>query len=75
MSDRIRISPIGIAAAIGMVALGFALPAAAQSDGLAMLEGLSKGEWTIKHRAGSAVRQIGGKPGRDLIQLKPEEAG
>lgn len=75
MSHRTRISPIGVAAATGMVALGFALPAAAQSDSLSMLEGLTKGEWTIKHRDGSADRKICVKTGRELIQLQHEQSG
>ena len=69
-----KISPIGIAAAVGMVALGLALPVAAQSDSLSMLEGLSKGEWTIKHRDGSADRKICVKTGQELIQLRHDEA-
>jgi hypothetical protein len=73
MTSSARISPIGIATAIGMVALGLALPVAAQSDSLSMLEGLSKGEWTIKHRDGSADRKICVRTGRELIQLRHEE--
>lgn len=68
-----RISPIAIASAVGMVALGLTLPAAAQSDSLSMLEGLSKGEWTIKHRDGSVDRKICVKTGRELIQLRHPE--
>ena len=73
MSASSKISPIGIAAAVGMMALGLALPAAAQSDSLAMLEGLAKGEWTIKHRDGSVDRKICVKSGRELIQLRHTE--
>lgn len=73
MTSSAKISPIGLAAAVGMVALGLALPAAAQSDSLSMLEGLVKGEWTIKHRDGSADRKICVKTGRELIQLRHEE--
>ena len=69
------ISPIGLVAAIGMVALGLALPAAAQSDDLAMLDALSKGEWTIKHRDGSVDRKICLRTGRELIQLRHEDTG
>ena len=75
MTSSAKISPIGLAAAVGMVALGLALPAAAQSDSLSMLEGLAKGEWTIKHRDGSADRKICVKTGRELIQLRHEEPG
>lgn len=73
MSAKAKISPIGMAAAVGMVALGFAIPVAAQADGLSMLEGLTKGEWTIKHRDGSADRKICLKSGRELIQLRHSE--
>lgn len=75
MISRVKFSPIGIVTALGMVALGLALPAAAQSDGLSMLEGLAKGEWTIKHRDGSADRKICVKTGKELIQLRHEEPG
>lgn len=75
MTKPVKISPIGVLAAVGMIALGFALPAAAQSDGLAMLTGLSKGEWTIKHRDGSADRKICVRTGRELIQLRHTESG
>lgn len=73
MTSRIRFSPIGLVAAIGMIAIGLALPASAQSDGLSMLEGLSKGEWTIKSRDGSADRKICVRTGRELIQLRHPE--
>lgn len=73
MISRVKFSPIGIVTALGMVALGLALPAAAQSDGLSMLEGLTKGEWTIKHRDGSADRKICVKTGKELIQLRHDE--
>ncbi len=66
-------SPIGIAAAVGMIALGLALPVAAQSDGLAMLNGLTKGEWTVKHRDGSADKKICVRTGQELIQLRHSE--
>ena len=75
MSKRASLSPVGLIAAIGVVALGMTLPAAAQSDGLAMLGGLAKGEWTIKHRDGSEDRKICVKTGQELIQLRHSEAG
>lgn len=75
MTKRAYFSPIGIAAAIGMIALGLALPVAAQSDSLAMLDGLTKGEWTIRHRDGSADRKICVRTGEELIQLRHTEAG
>lgn len=56
-------------------ALGFSIPAFAQTDGLAMLAGLSKGEWTIKFRDGSPDRKICVRTGRELIQLRHRETG
>lgn len=73
MTSGVKFSPIGLAAAVGMIALGLALPAAAQSDGLSMLEGLSKGEWTIKNRDGSADEKICVRTGLELIQLRHPE--
>lgn len=76
MTKRPSFSPIGIVSALGLLALGvaLALPAAAQSNGLAMLSGLTKGEWTIKHRNGSEDRKICVKTGQELIQLRHEES-
>jgi hypothetical protein len=54
--------------------LGFALPAAAQSDSLLMLRGLAKGEWTIKVRDGSPERKICIRSGEELIQLRHRES-
>lgn len=73
MMKPTSISPIGVLAALAMVALGVALPAAAQSGGLSMLEGLTKGEWTIKHRDGSPDRKICLRTGEELIQLRHVE--
>jgi len=75
MKKRISISPIGVTAAIGMIALGLALPVAAQTAGLDMLSGLAKGEWTIKHRDGSADQKICVRTGQELIQLRHTENG
>ena len=38
-----------------------------------MLTGLSKGEWTIKHRDGSADRKICVKTGQELIQMRHDD--
>ncbi len=40
-----------------------------------MLGGLSKGEWTIKHRDGSADRKICVRSGEELIQLRHTQGG
>ena len=70
MRERVHISPIGILAALGMIVLGLSVPVAAQSGSLSMLEELTKGEWTIKHRDGSEDRKICVKTGQELIQLR-----
>lgn len=75
MIKRALISPVGLCAAIGMIGLALALPAAAQSDSLAMLDGLTKGEWTIKHRDGSEDRKFCVKTGQELIQLRHTQRG
>ncbi len=69
------LSPIGIASAIGMIALGLSLPVAAQTAGLGMLNGLTKGEWTVKHRDGSADTKICVRTGEELIQLRHRQSG
>lgn len=75
MKKRFSISPMGPIAAAGIIALGLALPAAAQTDGLAMLSGLTKGEWTIKYRDGSEDRKICVRTGEELIQLSHNDKG
>ena len=75
MKKRPLISPVGVLAAAGLIALGLSIPATAQSDSLAMLSGLTKGEWTIKHRDGSADRKICVRSGEELIQLRHNERG
>lgn len=59
---------VTLAAAFALAAGAF--PLAAQSDGLAMLAGLSKGEWTITPRGGVSSRKICVRSGRELIQLR-----
>ena len=75
MTERVQLSPIGIIAALGMIILGLTVPAAAQSDSLSMLTGLTKGEWTIKHRDGSADRKVCVRTGEELIQLRHMTSG
>jgi len=53
--------------------LAVAVPTSAQSDGLAMLEGLMKGEWTVTPRSGGEARKICVRSGRELIQLRHTE--
>ena len=70
MKKSVLISPFKAAAAFGVFAMGIGLPLAAQTDSLAMLRGLSKGEWTIKNRDGSPDRKICVRTGEELIQLQ-----
>lgn len=55
---------------VGAVLLASALPLAAQSSNLAMLDSLLKGQWTIKYRDGSGERKICIKTGQEFIQLQ-----
>lgn len=57
---------LGLAATV----FGLSLPALAQSNSLAMLGNLAKGEWTIKYRDGSPERKICVRSGLELIQLR-----
>ena len=43
---------------------------AAQSDALAMLRGLTKGEWTIKYRDGSPDTKLCLRTGQEVIQIR-----
>lgn len=74
MSTR-PLRPIGLTTAFFVAALSIGIPAAAQSGMLNMLGGLSKGEWTIKHRDGTADQKICVRTGEELIQLRHDEAG
>jgi hypothetical protein len=66
---------LGLCALAAAAALGVAIPAVAQGNGLAMLATLAKGEWTIKFRDGSPDRKICLRSGQELIQLRHREAG
>jgi hypothetical protein len=67
------------AAALLVVAGASLLPtmsqAVAQPRGLAMLDGLVKGEWTVKHRDGSPDRKLCVRSGQELIQLRHAGGG
>ncbi|MDJ0979509.1 MAG: hypothetical protein QNI87_13360 [Erythrobacter sp.] len=54
---------------IVIVAMG-ATPLLAQSDSLAMLATLQKGEWTVKYRDNSASQKLCVKTGEELIQVR-----
>ena len=62
-------SGIGVLAAGALLALA-ALPLSAQSDSLAMLRGLAKGEWTVKYRDGTPDQKVCVKTGEELVQLR-----
>lgn len=62
------IAKLPTAGCAALIMLGF--PVAAQSDGLEMLSGLAKGEWTVRYRDGSAERKICVRSGLELIQLR-----
>lgn len=51
------------------------LPAAAQTPSLAMLDGLTPGQWQLRYRDGSAPESICVRSGRDLIQLRHRRSG
>ncbi|TNE52748.1 MAG: hypothetical protein EP341_06450 [Sphingomonadales bacterium] len=46
------------------------VPSSAQTNGLQMLSGLAKGEWTIRYRDGSSPRKVCIRTGEELIQLQ-----
>ncbi len=68
-SKRLTFGLTGAAAAVAAL-IGLGVPAGAQSDGLAMLSNLAKGEWTIRYRDGTPERKICVKSGLELIQLR-----
>jgi len=70
MAAENYIFPQRLGAVVAGVLLTSALPiAAAQTDSLAMLSGLTKGEWTINYRGDTPDRKICVKSGDELIQL------
>ncbi|MBD3728698.1 MAG: hypothetical protein IE933_03235 [Sphingomonadales bacterium] len=50
-------------------------PASAQAPGLAMLDSLQKGEWELRFRDTGATKRVCMEDGRELIQIRHEEAG
>lgn len=65
-------SPIGALRSIAILAGLFAgiSAAAAQSPSLAMLDRLEPGQWQLRFRDGSPMRQICIRNGRELIQVR-----
>jgi hypothetical protein len=66
---------IALGGIVACALAGLAIPVLAQGNGLAMLSTLAKGEWTIKHRDGTADRKICVRTGQELIQLRHRETG
>ncbi|MEO0591542.1 MAG: hypothetical protein AAFZ11_13420 [Pseudomonadota bacterium] len=66
--DRTLLAMALLIFAAGLVA--GAVPLAAQSDELAMLSGLSKGEWTVKYRGNAPDKKICVETGEELIKLE-----
>lgn len=54
----------------GAIMLAATSQASAQPQGLAMLGGLARGEWIVKHRDGSPDRRVCVRTGQELIQLR-----
>jgi hypothetical protein len=73
MVQKIPLVPL-IGGSLLAAGAGFAVPLAAQSGGLSMLDGLSKGEWTVRFRDGAPARKICVRTGRELIQLQHRSA-
>ena len=71
--SKVRIAALALTAAGTL--LGLAVPVLAQGNGLAMLDTLTKGEWTIRQRGGAPDRKICVKSGTELIQLMHRESG
>ena len=69
MSGLKRMSTKWVAAS-GALLVALAIPAFAQSDSLAMLGALTKGEWTITFRDGSPARKVCVRDGLELIQIR-----
>jgi len=56
-------------------ALAATVPAAAQAPELAMLDNLNRGNWDLRLRGGEPDTSICVRSGRELIQLRHNQAG
>lgn len=70
MTNRLKRMPKKSGALGGALLAVLAIPALAQSNSLAMLGSLTKGEWTITFRDGSASRKVCVRNGQELIQIR-----
>jgi hypothetical protein len=68
-----KVGLVGGLVTLAMAGVALVMPAHAQSNALAMLSGLSKGEWTIRFRDGSPSRKICIRSGDELIQLQHDD--
>lgn len=59
--------------ALGLAGIMLNASGRAQSNALAMLGGLTKGEWTIRYRDGAPSRKICVRGGDELIQLQHDD--
>ena len=64
-----------LAIAAGFYAAGVLSPAAAQGPSLAMLSGLTDGQWEIRFRDGRESRRVCIQSGLELIQLQHGGSG
>ena len=65
MSKKVILSVLA-AAGVGLAAI----PLAAQSSGMAVLDKLERGQWELRERGSKATRRICVRTGRELIQLR-----
>jgi len=65
----------GKVASLGAAAVLAATPVAAQAPELAMLGTLTKGEWSLRHRADGSQQRICLRDGREFIQIRHREPG
>ena len=70
---RLRKILIGATLAAGAGVFGLAGSGIAQPARLAMLDQITKGEWTLRFRDGAPSRKICVRSGRELIQLQHGE--
>ena len=67
-------APLLSTAGLLLAGLAIASPGQAQTKTLAMLDDLSKGEWTLRYRDGSSIRKVCLRKGDELIQLQHSDA-
>lgn len=73
MMNRHLAGMTSLVAAIAAAGFVLAAPGQAQTGALAMLDGLAKGEWTVRYRDGSPDRKICLRKGDELIQLRHDD--